>query len=475
MQTRKPLILTFARVWYSEFYPKLVSEEYTLVHAVVSRKEKAEVLKRGGIVAGCFEEEFDALEILDFSELGLRAYSADRSNNSLTLHDRDEFIGKACAFWDRIFKTSSFDFVLHETIAIEHDEILCKYAEKYGVVDLNYITSIFPNSFYWKESPYHTSLSKERLEGIQPSQKALIKAELYYNETRAKGHEPEYVRRNKWKKVHKTNPLRLAYLFAKYFLSIRRQELKKRSYENVKKDAIFNYKHQLGKRDYMERWMDLLAESIHSYDTMEEVEKLKAMVVFPLHFEPEATLAYFGNDVVHQVQLIQEICDNLPKGYVLVVKEHPQQVGMLLRNRFFDLRKRNSNLMYLAGHHHSNTLIQKSKAVVTFVSSVGWEAALREIPTICFGNVFYDKHPNVLKIKNREDLKKLDAIIADYVPVSSDYSINYIAKMVEISRQGSPNFRHKIEDPSNIQSFRTAIEEQVRMCLENPDTYWLKN
>lgn len=468
----KPKILAFSRVWYSQFYPHLESDKYELYHAVVSKKEKEEVLNRGGNVVACFKEEYDDLDIANFSDLLLSSYSADRSNNVLSLADRNIFIGKAVSFWQNIFNESKYDFILHETIAIEHDEILSLVAKKYSILDLNYITSVFHNTFYWKKSPYNTSFPVNFLEKIKASPNSIERATEYFDETVNKGYKPEYVHSTKWKKVHKTNILRLMYLFTKYVFKDIFGFNKKYSYKEIKDDAIFNYRHGIKRQSFYEWWMDLLSIRINEYDDFESIINLKN-IVFPLHYEPEATLSYFGNEVTHQDKVLQEICDYLPKGYNLIVKEHPQQVGMLLTRRFYDIKKRNSNLSFLSADLDSFEIIQNSKAVVTFVSSVGWEAAISGTPTFCLGNVFYDKHPNVIKLNALKKVEEIDYLIKKFKPINKESSINYIAKIYELSLSGTPNHKTKINDQSNIIAFKSAIEDQVKNYLEDPLNYWL--
>jgi capsule polysaccharide modification protein KpsS len=143
-------------------------------------------------------------------------------------------------------------------------------------------------------------------------------------------------------------------------------------------------------------------------------------IFFPLHFQPERSsqpeASYFEN----QLLAIKLLSYNLPKGYLIYVKEHPRQFD----NATPDLRKthaRNYNyynqLNEIQGvklvdlRIDSEILIKNACLVATLTGSSGWQALKMNKPVFVFGHPWYESCFGVFNISNSNDIKKAFGVI----------------------------------------------------------------
>jgi len=137
-------------------------------------------------------------------------------------------------------------------------------------------------------------------------------------------------------------------------------------------------------------------------------------IFFPLHFQPERSsqpeASYFEN----QILAIKLLSYNLPKGYLIYVKEHPRQFD----NALPDFRKthaRNFNfyntLNELPGvklidlRVDAEILIKNASIVATLTGSSGWQALKLNKPVFVFGHPWYEPCFGVFNISNSNDVQ----------------------------------------------------------------------
>jgi hypothetical protein len=118
--------------------------------------------------------------------------------------------------------------------------------------------------------------------------------------------------------------------------------------------------------------------------------------IFFLHYQPERTTIPDGGDYFDQLSAIERICSELKENEILYVREHPSTFRL-----DFDLRYRSINFIkrlkalnkvkLLAVEGDVFDLVDKCKFVATVTGNVGFEALVRGVKTITFGNTFYDE------------------------------------------------------------------------------------
>ena len=452
----KPKILFFSRQAYSKFFPKLKSTQYSDFHVVLNKEEKLEVEQLGGVVIACFEEEYEKLPVSNFSEISLNAsFHADRSLCALTLPERQMLLGKTISFWEKIFSENKYFAVVHETISIEQEEVLSIVAQKHNVLDLTSMALAIDNYFYWKENPFHTSFSHKRLDFTPKEIPQEVKAAI--QKIKQKGHKPFFLNNNSQRNIM----TKRGFLFGllKFEIESRFKKIKKFSREEIIYDSIFysgtlNRLWEYSTEDLIKRYL----RSKNCYDTIDDLSAVEKYF-FPLHYVPEATLLYFDFRYSNQISVLEEILKRLPLNSVLVVKEHPMQLGALMQPEYLELRKRNSNLRFLKGETESHKLLSESKAVITISGSVGWEALVNNVPVIVFSNVWFDKHPDIHKPKSFDDFQK---IINTELNVPKDENSElFLTKLFLLSSKGNPYNRKLYDDSENIQNIIKSIEKVI--------------
>lgn len=112
-------------------------------------------------------------------------------------------------------------------------------------------------------------------------------------------------------------------------------------------------------------------------------------VLFPLHFQPEATTLVLAPFFLDQAALIENIARSLPADCLLYVKEHPFSVGRRPLEEYRRIRAL-PNVRLISPHVDGYELISRAAAVVTITGTMGWEAVLLERPVVTFGRTFYN-------------------------------------------------------------------------------------
>jgi len=113
-------------------------------------------------------------------------------------------------------------------------------------------------------------------------------------------------------------------------------------------------------------------------------------VLYPIHFQPEASTLVQAPYYLDQAVLIEDISKSLPVGYQLYVKEHVSNRGR--RPLAFYKRLRETFGVRLLGPYEDTwTLIRDAAAVAVITGTVGWEGLLFGKPVVTFGDVFYNE------------------------------------------------------------------------------------
>jgi hypothetical protein len=134
----------------------------------------------------------------------------------------------------------------------------------------------------------------------------------------------------------------------------------------------------------------------------------KYIVLF-LHYQPERTSLPEGRNFAQQMNIILDIHLHLPKGFNLIVKEHPSMFrnNFNIRVRFSDFYKnisKLSNVSLASLSIESFDLIDKSNGIITITGTVGLEALLRDRPVLVYGDAQFKNFKNVYN--QRDDNQK---------------------------------------------------------------------
>lgn len=140
------------------------------------------------------------------------------------------------------------------------------------------------------------------------------------------------------------------------------------------------------------------------YNTIKSIELLDnpKLVIFPLHYEPEAVLFFFSQ-YSNQFSLANDIFDRLPADTFLVLKEHPSQIGAAHLSKWKELTKNKRVLVVKGTVQMKKLLDMKNVAVASFGSTAALEASMFGKPVYVFGNPHFSNFPGITYLKNLDD------------------------------------------------------------------------
>ena len=180
--------------------------------------------------------------------------------------------------------------------------------------------------------------------------------------------------------------------------------------ESIWRSATLNFKRIKEKKR--------LADFYNSKTTMPVAGE--KYIFLPLHYQPEATTSPAGDIFVNQRLCVETLLKNTPDDYFIYIKEHPQQLqshGQGQTSRIVEfyadlVKSRRVKLMPL--NMDSFSIMKDAKAVATVIGTVGWEALMHRIPVICFGIIWYERMPGVLRITDQSSAKNITSFIENY-------------------------------------------------------------
>ena len=187
-------------------------------------------------------------------------------------------------------------------------------------------------------------------------------------------------------------------------------------------------------------------------------------IVYPLQYEPEASLLYFAPHHVNQISFVENILRALPHGKILWVKEHPNQFGALNERAWRNLKKRYDNLRLVHGRKNGRKLIRNSALVVTISSTMGLDGLLLGRKVLVGGEVFYSRFTGAIRTESYLALSKelnnldnykgsdnFDAILGELVAFGSN------------SYAGDPQPSEYLFSNENISKLQQAISYELSL------------
>jgi len=129
-------------------------------------------------------------------------------------------------------------------------------------------------------------------------------------------------------------------------------------------------------------------------------------LIYPLHFEPEASTLIQGRWFNDQHKIIEMISKNLPINTLLLVKEHRISIGRRPFNFYKEITKYH-NVFLVNDQIDTYHFIENSKGVILISSTMGLEALMLKKPVMAFGERYYNVSRNVYVVENYREINKL--------------------------------------------------------------------
>ena len=134
---------------------------------------------------------------------------------------------------------------------------------------------------------------------------------------------------------------------------------------------------------------------------------MKNYVLFPLHKEPEVQLLLHGAKYQNQYDFIANVASSLPKDTQLIVKEHPMAVGYRPISYYKKISKLN-NVSVVGPFEDLSLILKDADALITIAGTSAFEAMIKKIPVIHFGDLPFEivKNSMIVKFKDYKELKE---------------------------------------------------------------------
>jgi hypothetical protein len=188
-------------------------------------------------------------------------------------------------------------------------------------------------------------------------------------------------------------------------------------------------------------------------------------VLFPLHFQPEATTLVQAPLYVDQLALLRDIAASLPVDHRLYVKEHVSSRGRRPLG-FYDAIRAIPAARLLGPDEDTWTLIREASVVAVITGTVGWEGLMFEKPVVTFGDIFFNLHPSVYRAGEAPKDRWFDIFKRAATAHSHDREmvLMMIAALQNSTYPGfiaSPSTFREALDPANIALLVDALADTV--------------
>jgi hypothetical protein len=456
---KKKNILFFARGNQTTLFPKLKSEAYNSFYVSLTKKDKKYLLNNNEEVVFCFEEYLNSY---DFNALSLckdeliTSFYSDRFWSRYNIVIRNKLLALEFKFWNEVLDYYKPYAVINEVIAVEHAEVLFIEAEKRNIKYWAWLNSPFKNrQFYWLDTPFNSTMAdnvfKNKLtrEALNSSKDYILKLNNNYSK-------PFYLN----EKRNWISFKNFTIIISKYFITLFRYLLNKNRINKYIQDYYYGYAYSdlISAKSKLTTFLRyFIYKKSYSFPDNSNFN----YVIFPIHYEPEATLSYFSEYYQEQEYLISNIAKTLRNNQILLVKEHPEQPGALLNKKFRTILKRTSNVFFIKAEYPTKELILKADLVITIASTMGWEALMLNKKVVVFGNVFYDKHPSIIKFDGDWTALKEAIRNKDHTKPSFDENVKFVASFWSYCEEGYPLIHKERDTNENIEKIKLSIEKKV--------------
>lgn len=481
MNSNKPKILCLSRSYLSKLLPTLGKQdtEFEYLHIVQTDKEAETVQALGGKVvlniqavvrealsrseSEAWQEPEDIREVTGFD------WSAIYSDRYLVHFSKDYRLRIAGALQQAVLKVfSEHKFVgfLSEPVALFITHLIFYHCRKEGVKPLLWCNTYFANHFYFasetdistpvryipvadEDSEHLHQKIDEYVQGIIGDRTGPV---YHHSFSDKKQNRLGYFKQRKGE-----SPLVLRPGWTSRFIQIARLARALWCRGRFRSSGDFMTAGAVSEHKF---YLSCLFANNSIYDAMPE--GAEDNVVYPLQYEPEASLLYFAPYVINQVSFVETILKALPDDRTLWVKEHPNQFGALDTPAWRSLKKRYTNLRFIHGRENGRELIKRSSLVVTISSTMGMDALLLGRTLLVAGKVFYDKFTGAIRTRSYEALAQELNCLSNYQV--KDKAESHTSELLEFGKRaypGDPQPSHSLYDAENLSLLVQAINAEL--------------
>lgn len=206
------------------------------------------------------------------------------------------------------------------------------------------------------------------------------------------------------------------------------------------------------------KYKNRLKKYYESFCTRVNLENEKYIFV-ALHYQPEETTSPSAGHYVNQQLIIENLAEIIPDEIQIVVKEHssqfhPKMEGHTGRTKvFYDDLLKIQGVKLVSSEDSSFNYIDNALAVATATGTIGWEAIVRGVPVLIFGNAWYEYCDNVYRIYSKQDLKKA----LNQIRSESKNAADYMSYAKAIYKNAIEAYHYKGCDKKSLINKNTSV------------------
>ncbi|UCC45366.1 MAG: hypothetical protein JSU65_05465 [Candidatus Zixiibacteriota bacterium] len=200
---------------------------------------------------------------------------------------------------------------------------------------------------------------------------------------------------------------------------------------------------------------------ISRYSRLDEIDGRLAF--YPLHVQPEASIDVRGSYFSDQLKLIKDIRRALPFDVTLVIKEHPNFLG--LRGRQFFRAVRRIPSVSIVRHDVSTFDVYKRADLVFTVSGTcAYEAGMLGVPAITFAPMYFGGFSSVQLCESVIELKGIIENILNVWQRDYEADCRFMAELLSSSHEGywtNPLFDPLVMEADNLAALSSAFARVI--------------
>lgn len=208
------------------------------------------------------------------------------------------------------------------------------------------------------------------------------------------------------------------------------------------------------------------------YESMVIAPDLKSKYIFfSSSYQPERTTCpdsgYYGDLLL----IVDMLSRSIPKDWIVYYKEHPTNFmppdsehfyrGHMFRSKeFFEKLNSYENVKLVSFTHDNFELIDNAQAVASATGTTSWEAVIRGVPGLIFGNAWFEGCGGTQTIRNQEDLVKAIANIKNN-KIDLEKIKLYRQSFLEVSRFCPTEDKHMYSQEDYAKKFAEFVVKTI--------------
>jgi hypothetical protein len=188
-------------------------------------------------------------------------------------------------------------------------------------------------------------------------------------------------------------------------------------------------------------------------------------VLYPIHFQPEASTLVQAPLYIDQVNLLRDIAASLPIDHRLYVKEHVSNRGRRPLE-FYEQIRAIPSVRLLGPDEDTWTLIRNASVIAVITGTVGWEGLMFDKPVVTFGDVFFNSLPQVYRAgaAAKDDWYRIfDEATTRHRP-DPEAVLQMVSALQQASYPGfmaNPSSFPEVLEPENVAHIAKALADEI--------------